>query len=281
MQDSVFIKAPAKINLFLKILDKRNDGFHNIRTGINFLNLQDEVSITIDNKNSITYNGSFKPDTNLFYEDIIVKVLDNIKLKKNVALKINIKKNIPWQAGLGSASSDAAALIRGLIELNLIEEVDNNLLLKIGSDVPACFYGKNCLATSLGERIHKNIIFPKYYFLLVKPNFQFSTEFMYKKIRRYKNLYVKKKINTENLNFILDTDIGNDFEKIAIKENIKILELLNYLSGLEKNIFARMSGSGSCCYAVFNKKEYAKKSINNVKQQFTNYWSCLAENNFY
>ena len=112
MQDSVFIKAPAKINLFLKILDKRNDGFHNIRTGINFLNLQDEVSITIDNKNSITYTGPFKPDTNLFYEDIIVKVLNNIKLKKNVALKINIKKNIPWQAGLGSASSDGAAFIK-------------------------------------------------------------------------------------------------------------------------------------------------------------------------
>ena len=157
MLDKVFIKAQAKINLFLHIINKRDDGFYNIRSGVTFLDLYDEVSIEISNTQSLTYSGPFKPHLNFFENDIIIKTLNLLKLKKNIKLKLHIKKNIPTQSGLGSASTNAAALIKGLIKLGIVDKKNNKFLSILGADVPACFYGDDCLITGIGnDNLHSN-----------------------------------------------------------------------------------------------------------------------------
>ena len=127
MQDSVVIKAPAKLNLFLRIIGRKNNGYHIIRTGITFLDLYDEVNISLSDINNLSYSGPFKPPSSIYKNDIINKVLNNFPMKKKLNVKIKITKNIPCQAGLGSASTDAASLIKGLQKLNLINGI-NNLL---------------------------------------------------------------------------------------------------------------------------------------------------------
>ena len=92
MLDKVSIKAPAKINLFLRIINQRADGYHNIRSGITFLDLYDEVNIKVSNTKSLKYSGPFKPHLNFFENDIIIKTLDLLNLKQNIKLKLNIKK---------------------------------------------------------------------------------------------------------------------------------------------------------------------------------------------
>jgi len=279
MLDKLLIKAPAKINLFLRIISQREDGYHNIRSGITFINLFDEVSISISNSTSIQYFGPFAPLTNTFENDIVIKTLDILNLSKNIKLNIRIKKNIPTKAGLGSASTNAAALVKGLHKMNLIEKNDYKLLSKIGADVPVCFYADNCLVTGIGDQIYSKIKFPKYYFVLVKPNIGFSTARMYKKIKTLSIINSQDNKDIKNSTVINDNDFVNDFERIIRMEDNEINKILNYLSNIDQCLFARMTGTGSCCYAVFNKAEHAINAFNIIKIKFINFWSCLGENN--
>lgn len=280
MLNSFVIKAHAKLNLFLRIIGLHNNGFHEIRSGITFLNLYDKLTVKLSDKFTVSYSGPFKPKSAKFNNDVIVKIYKKISLinKKNT-FKVHIQKNIPSQAGLGSASTDAASLIKGLQQLRLLNNIDNKFLSNIGADVPACFYGKNCLVTGMGDEIYRNISFPKYYIILVKPKINLSTDIMYGKIKDYLNIdknYISKK---KFLKTIHEKDIGNDFEIIVKKENKKILDLLNFLSKLNKNIFSQMSGSGSCCFAVFAQKKHAQEAFAITKKNFKDYWIYLAENN--
>ena len=276
MQDKITIKAPAKINMFLHVLDKRDDGYHNIRSGITFINLFDEVCIKKNNSMIIQYSGTFKPAYDFFEDCIIKKTLKFLNLDNKVNLKINIKKNIPIQAGLGSASSNAAALIKGLEKLKIIKiNKDYKFYSQLGADIPVFLYGKNALVEGIGERVFKHE-FPKYFFLLVKPETGFSTKKMYDKISL--NLQDDNIANHSN-NMLNDDDQRNDFENIAIRENEEINQILKYLSSSEKCIFSQMTGSGSCCFAAYEKQEYANKAQMNFKEYFPKLWTFVGENN--
>ena len=276
MQDKITIKAPAKINMFLHVLDKRDDGYHNIRSGITFINLFDEVCIKKNNSMIIQYSGTFKSSYDFFEDCIIKKTLKFLNLDNKVNLKINIKKNIPIQAGLGSASSNAAALIKGLEKLKIITmNEDYKFYSQLGADIPVFLYGKNALVEGIGERVFK-YEFPKYFFLLVKPETGFSTKKMYDKISV--NLQ-DNNISNHSKNILNDDDYGNDFENIAIKENEEINQILKYLSSSEKCIFSQMTGSGSCCFAAYEKQDYANKAQMNLIENFPKLWSFVGENN--
>ena len=164
MLDKIVLKAPAKINLFLHVLNKRDDGYHNIESGITFINLFDEISIKRNNSMLIRYSGSFKPPQDFFEDCIIKKTLKFLNLNNKVNLKINIHKNIPVQAGLGSASTNAAALIKGLEKLDIIK-INNNYKFysQLGADIPVFLYGKNALVKGIGEKVFQHE-FPKYFF---------------------------------------------------------------------------------------------------------------------
>ena len=190
MLDKIVIKAPAKINLFLNILDKRNDGYHNIRSGITFINLFDEVFIKKSDAMSIKYYGNFKPQGGAYKDCIINKTLKFLKLDNKINLEIKIKKNIPVQSGLGSASANAAALIKGLERLQIIEKNFNyNSFSFLGTDVPVCLYGKNSIIEGIGDIISEQV-FPNYYFLLVMPSVNLSTKYMYNKIRDHRKMEI-------------------------------------------------------------------------------------------
>ena len=278
MQDKIFIKAHAKINLFLRIINQRNDGYYNIRSGVTFLDLFDEMSIEVSDTQSIKYTGPFKPLSNIFENDIIIKTLDLLKFEKKIKLNISVKKNIPTQTGLGSASTNAAGLIKGLINLGMVDKKDNKFLFNIGADVPACLYGNDCLILGRGDKIYPQINFPKYYFVLVKPDMHLSTLDMYAKINSYFIFDQQHNYQMSKLTSINEEDYGNDFEKIAKTENKIIADLLECLSKTEDCIFARMTGSGSCCYAIFNKQKQAKTALEIINVKFPSLWTYIGEN---
>ena len=111
MPDKIIEKSPAKINLFLKIINKRDDGYHNIRTGITFIDLYDEITVQPHNKFEVIYTGKFAPKNNLFKDCIIDKLFTYINEDKPKLL-FTISKNFPYEAGLGSASSNVASVIK-------------------------------------------------------------------------------------------------------------------------------------------------------------------------
>ena len=170
-------------------------------------------------------------------------------------------------------------MIKGLQILGLINDIDNQLLSKIGADVPACYYSKNCLATGIGDIINTDIDIPKYYFVLVNPKIQLSTTEMYEKIDKYIKYNRDDIKRIANFKALCPSDNSNDFEIIIRNENKQILDLLDFLSSFENSIFSRMSGSGSCCYVVFKNRIDAKKAVNIISKKYSDYWIYLAENN--
>jgi len=102
--------SPAKINLFLKIIGKRDDGYHNLRSGVTLINLYDEVSAKKSSAFKVKYTGEFAPPDNSFKDCIVEKIFSKFKIVKP-QYSFTIKKNIPVQSGLGSASSNAAAVL--------------------------------------------------------------------------------------------------------------------------------------------------------------------------
>ena len=265
-------KSPAKLNLFLKIIDKRKDGYHNLRSGITLINLYDEVLAEESSAFKVKYIGKFAPKNEIFENCIVEKIFSKFDLKKpNYCF--TIKKNIPIQSGLGSASSNAAAVIRILKKLNY-KKLNTINFSEIGADVPFFVQNEDSLVRGIGDIIIKQI-FPKYFFLLIKPMQNCSTVEMY-------NLINSKELNFENtydIEEITEYDSGNDFESIANYKYTEISSLLKYMKSFPDLIFSRLTGSGSCIYSAFATKDSAEKALLIFKHRFPKHWSMVVENN--
>ena len=271
------ILTPAKLNIFLRGLGRRKDGYHIIRTGITFINLFDHLEISNSKKLNIIYKGPFKPSSSTYSDCIILKTLRFLNLDKTLKLEIKITKNIPVKGGLGSASTNASALIRELVFMKIIKDQKPDYYATLGADIPSFLFKKNCLARGIGEKLYTES-FPKYFFLIVKPEFDNSTKEMYSK------LGFKKASHLENIAFdsnqINEEDVGNDFEKVVYKNNKEFIDIMDFLQSLNNVIFSRMTGSGSCCYAAFEKKNDALQARNIFKKKFSKLWTFIAENNY-
>ena len=273
MLDKIIEKSPAKINLFLKIINRRDDGFHNIRTGITFIDLYDEITVQPHNKFEVIYKGKFAPKNNQFKDCIINKLFTYINENKPKLL-FTISKNFPYEAGLGSASSNVASVIKILENLELIKKKNIFDYVDLGSDIPIFLNQKDALVRGRGDLI-ANVHFPKYYFLLIRPSFKCSTKKMYDSFQPSDFDY-----NTDfDLEEINDQDSGNDFEKILKKNEPEFLSIINFLEDFDDVIFSRLTGSGSCIYSVFEKKEHAENAQIKFQQRFSNLWTNLSENN--
>ena len=273
MPDKIIEKSPAKINLFLKIINKRDDGYHNIRTGITFIDLYDEITVQPHNKFEVIYTGKFAPKNNLFEDCIIDKLFTYIQVDKPKLL-FTISKNFPYEAGLGSASSNVASVIKILENLEIIRKKNIFDYVDLGSDIPIFLNQKDALVRGRGDLI-ANVHFPKYYFLLIRPSFKCSTKKMYDSFQPSDFDY-----NTDfDLEEINDQDSGNDFEKILKKNEPEFLSIINFLEDFDDVIFSRLTGSGSCIYSVFEKKEHAINAQKKFQQNFSNLWTHLSENN--
>ena len=273
MPAEIFELSPAKLNLFLKIITKRNDGYHNLRSGVTLINIFDEVFAKKASEFSVKYIGEFSPTTNQFKDCIVEKIFLKLDLPKpNYCF--TIKKNIPIMSGLGSASSNAAAVLRILEKLNY-----KNLKIKnfaqIGADVPFFISNHDSLIREIGDVIIKKS-FPKYYFLIIKPKQNCSTKEIYNEINLDK-LNFDLNFDTDEIN---EADSGNDFEIILEKKFKEINNLLKFMRSLPNCIFSKLTGTGSCIFSAFESKKHADESLIIFKEKFPLLWSKVAENNF-
>jgi len=251
------LKANAKINLFLDILNKRKDGYHNIRTIFQEISLTDEIYVR-EIKNGIKiFCAHPKVPTNK--TNLVYKAADLLKkhsgIKKGILIKI--KKNIPVGGGLGGGSSDAAAVLKGLNKLWNLKLTKNQLAgigKKIGADVPFFIYGGRCLGEGIGAQLTPLKIRKTEWYVLVKPPFEISTK------NAYAYLRLTKTRKTDKIKKCV-----NRLEDVVIPlypEIKKIKDLLTE-SGAE---FSLMSGSGSCVFG-FVKNKIAGIRIKNRLQK--------------
>ena len=150
--NEISVKAPAKLNLHLQVIAKRNDGFHDLRTLFTFIDLYDQLTFK-ESEEKIELK-ELEPIS----DNLVLKAADLLKKRTNCnkGVKISLQKQIPLQKGLGGGSSDAGATLLALNKLwnlNLSEDKLMKIAATIGADVPFFVYGKNAFGEGIGEKL--------------------------------------------------------------------------------------------------------------------------------
>ena len=209
-------RAYAKVNLFLNVLDKRKDGYHNLEMFNVKVDLFDVLDLkTIDCPDTVIIKSN-----DLFLssqENIVIQVakymLRTYQIKTGVEIKID--KKIPFGAGLAGNSADSAAVIKGinkLFELNLSLETMKEIGFMFGADIPYCLVDKPALVTGVGEIIEEvDINFDKYKLLLVNPREYIATKDVF-------SFGDKNKFETKDFKTIKGNIQANDIE--SLKKNL-------------------------------------------------------------
>ncbi|PGT90960.1 MULTISPECIES: 4-(cytidine 5'-diphospho)-2-C-methyl-D-erythritol kinase [Bacillaceae] len=268
----VLEKAPAKINLSLDVLKKRDDGFHEVKMIMTTIDLADRVEL-IDlpyNEIRIVSHNRFVPDDqrNLAYQ--AARLLKE-RYQVNRGVSISITKTIPVAAGLAGGSSDAAATLRGLNKLwNLGLTLDELATLgaEIGSDVSFCVYGGTALATGRGEIIHHIDPPPHCWVVLAKPTIGVSTADVYKNL----NLQQLKHPNVEGMIEALHkndynqicTLMGNVLETVTLRMHPEVANIKDQMKRFGADAVL-MSGSGPTVFGLVQYESRLPRVYNGLR----------------
>ena len=273
------LKAPAKINWFLKILGKRKDGYHEIQSLIQKITLYDILTFAPSNDLILKTGAPVPVEQNLVYKAAML--LKNRCGVEKGAL-IHLDKNIPMGAGLGGGSSDAAAALLGLNALwsvNLSRKELSGMAEQLGSDVPLFLYGPLSLVYGRGEKIAPRKAEKIMDILLVKPPFDVSTARVYKnfsmltkKAEKVNNIeHFIRKIERAELSGITG-NVSNDLESVTINRFPVIGEIKEMLRK-QGAVFSLMSGSGSTVFGVFE----SRRKAGEASCSFNEFWTAVVQ----
>ncbi len=261
------IDTPAKINLFLEVLNKRPDGFHNINSLFQAVSLFDSISFTLKDEPGAVLKVLNDKDIPVNEDNLIIKsfnlMADKFELKKG--MKINLTKRIPIAAGLGGGSSDAAATILAinlLYSLGLEYKEMAHISAEIGSDLSFFFTKGQALITGRGEIIKEVDLPTDYTVVLVNPNFSISTPESYAGLKRgLTNFKTPFSLPCCYSSEDLVVSLGfpkNDFEEIHFQSFSELKKIKDVL--LEKKaLLARMSGSGPTMFGIYIRAPESKR----------------------
>ncbi len=271
--DKIHLKSPAKINLYLEVTGKRDDGYHNLETVFQAVDLEDKLSLELTKERSIKVVCRH-PDVPLDSSNLTYRAANTLfnKLKIKVGLKIGLEKQIPVAAGLGGGSSNAASVILGLnslLGLNLAKEEMLVMASEIGADVPFFILEENCaLGRGRGDKLTVLNNVPDFWYVIVHPNIKISASWAYQNFKL--NLTKKKpgvKIFTRSL---MDGNVEqiapllyNDLENVigASYSDVDYVKRVLMAKGIKAVL---VSGSGPCVFGMVQSKREAEI----VKEQF-------------
>ncbi len=293
------ITANAKVNIFLRICGKLPNGYHRLYTVMQEVDIADEVTVSID-------------DTREAGIEVICEGLEGTDQKKNLCYKaadrfyanyhnklveegfrnkirfpyteISLKKTIPFQAGMGGGSSDAAAVLLVLQEhFNepFSEEEINRIAVNIGADVPFFLYGGTCLCEGVGEEITRLEGAARWPMLIVKPPVGVSTPRSFAQVdkmeippvdtKAYEQMYYELLSAGEDHDRVSDvlkkhkSLFVNDLQLPGIEEVPVISGIISSLDD-EGSMLSLMTGSGSAVFGIFKTEEEAKKASLNMSE---------------
>jgi|TARA_B110000438_G_scaffold194200_1_gene185788 4-diphosphocytidyl-2-C-methyl-D-erythritol kinase len=274
------IKSYAKINLALNVTGKKVK-LHKIESIISFINLHDLIYLKKINKNhhKISFKGKYSKNINKINTvTTLLKLLDKKKFINDKKFEIKIIKNIPQESGLGGGSMNAASLINFFINQKILKLKKNQLAQltkQIGSDVILGIKPINTILSSNGKikKYNKNV---KLHTLIVKPKYGCSTKYIYSKVKLFSkpqfNFPKQKMFRSEYLQ-----KLNNDLEKIAFKKYPKLKKIKSFLLTMPKNLFVRMSGSGSSIVAYFHSKTECANAYRQFKRKFNGHWCSISK----
>lgn len=266
------VNAYAKINLLLDIINKRNDGYHDLFMIMQSINLYDTVTVTETKTRKITITCNIDDipldEHNIAYK-AAAQFFKDTKIK-NKGINIDIVKRIPHAAGMAGGSADGAGVLVALNELTGADLSIDELCkigVKIGADVPFCIKGGTLLAQGIGDVLNKVKPLRKCFILIAKPDCSVNTAYAYRQFDECGKAHTPDKLGmlyamqSRDLKSIAEK-MENVFEQfIAVDNKVEIKSIMRNHNALG----VCMSGSGPTVFGIFENKEDASNALNEIK----------------
>lgn len=269
--------APAKLNLFLHVIGRRDDGYHLLQSVFQLIDFGDVLHFSARGDGRVARHG---PNVGLAEDDLSVRAARLLQRRTDSALGVDIylEKRIPIGGGLGGGSSDAATTLLALNRLWQLGLTRRELMaigLSLGADVPFFLFGRNAFVEGVGEQLTA-VVTPERHFALIYPGRALSTALVFGAPELTRNTDPIKMSD-----FCADAGSGgiptlandfgrNDLEPVAAARLPEVAAALEWL-GRRGN--ARMSGSGACVFCAFASQQAALESLLGLPSQWTG-WTC-------
>lgn len=279
----VSVCAPAKINLFLHIGDKRADGYHALESLAVFAQTGDRLSLSASKDISLAIEGPFAEGLSADSGNLVLKAAHSLARGRNLGAVIMLEKNLPLASGIGGGSADAAAALRALNllwDLGLSETDLCAVAEDIGSDVPACVLSRPVWMDGRGE-ILTPVSVPPLNMLLINPGVAVPTGQVFDALQSRSGLGAVARLPDEpqtlwDISAYLE-DARNDLERPAIAIAPVINDVLTALETANGCVLARMSGSGATCFGLFEGRNFALRAAAAIEREHPDWWLSVTQ----
>ncbi|MEP3279996.1 MAG: 4-(cytidine 5'-diphospho)-2-C-methyl-D-erythritol kinase [Stappiaceae bacterium] len=276
--------AKAKVNLALHVTGQREDGYHLLDTLVAFPDIGDQILVSPSDRLMLTLDGPFAEELSASgggEENIALqaaKLLCGERSGPSRNCSIKLTKNLPVASGIGGGSADAAATLKALNAYWQLRLSDTELIeyaTRLGADVPMCVYQCPLRAQGIGDDISTQSPFPPCGIILINPRIPVSTPDVFKKLI-HKNSPPLPEIprRWKSLDHLVEwlCQTRNDLEASARLIAPQITDAIGWLDAQDGCRFARMSGSGATCFALFENEEQAKNIARTMRFERPDCW---------
>jgi 4-diphosphocytidyl-2-C-methyl-D-erythritol kinase len=276
-------RALAKVNLTLQILGKRADGYHDIESLVVFARVSDRLTLRTGSELALLVRGPTAVQAGATADNLVLKAAHALAaIAPGLRLgRFALYKQLPAGAGLGGGSADAGAALRLLARANGIALHEPRVLdaaRATGADVPVCLDPRSRVMRGIGEILSEPFDLPKLPAVLVYPGVSVPTKSVFEALalspgerRKSQSLPALKSTKPDALLALLEA-YGNDLEPAALAMVPIIADVAAALRGLPGCRLARMSGSGSACFGVFDSAGMAQAAAQNLVRAHPNWW---------
>ena len=278
---SVTALAPAKINLFLHVGNRRPDRYHALQSLIAFAEIGDRFEFTLADDIGLTISGPFAVQTPTGDGNLVIKAARALKevTPYGPGVAIGMQKNLPVASGIGGGSADAAATLRGLNllwGLGLCEERLLEIAIGLGSDVPACVLSRPCWMEGRGERVTLTPALPQVSAILVNPGVMLSTPEVFGALNARTGIEAMQPPQAD-ISTLWDlvaylNDAANDLEAPACRLRPEIDDVLDALNEEPGCVMSQMSGSGATCFGLFDSHQFAVGAAERIALDHPHWW---------
>jgi len=282
-EKSVSLFAPAKINFYLHVTGKRDDGYHLLDSLMVFAGVGDVIDARSADDLSLTIKGPFSSGLDADESNLVIKAAEALRkasgCQKGAALTLT--KELPVASGIGGGSADAAAALKALSELweiSLPDDQMQEIALSLGADVPVCLSGRSSFVGGIGEDLSPPPPLPPCWLVLVNPGIAVSTPAVFKARSGGFSAPARFDESPEDAAHLAEIlrERANDLEiparTIAPAVDVAFLGL----GASEDCLMARMSGSGATCFGLFETEEKAQSAAAKISEAKPDWWVAAA-----
>jgi 4-diphosphocytidyl-2-C-methyl-D-erythritol kinase len=279
----------AKVNLTLRVVGRRTDGYHDIESVVAFADCADHLTLTPGSELDLRTSGPLAEACGATSDNLVIKAAHLLR-ERVPDLKVGsftLEKVLPVAAGIGGGSADAAAALRLLARLNGLAFDDPRIIAVAqltGADVPVCVASRACVMTGVGENLQP-LNLPKMPSVMVNPCIPVATKDVFRALglRNGELLVGATDVLLQDRSWpepdasVAEwieafVEVGNDLEAPALRIQPVIGEVLSALRGAKGAKLARMSGSGATCFAIFADDADAQAAAEKIRRDHPVWW---------